>query len=249
MVLTNAIYFKARWDEPFDIDMTSDGPFHLLDGESVTVPMMKEDGDGYCGYAQGDGYQAVEVPYDGWELSMVILLPDQGEFRRVEESLDAAFLNRVTQDVSANRYLTILSMPRFEFESEFRLSNELASMGVVDAFSDRRADFSGIDGTRGLFLDAVIHKAFVAVDEKGTEAAAATAVGFRALSNIPAKKRVTIDRPFIFLIRDNGDRLGPVHGPCTRPQGSEPHRALTGPPTPGRSDGPPACLDWLWRLC
>ena len=203
MVLTNAIYFKAKWAEPFDIDLTSDRPFHLLDGQKVDVAMMRKEKDGHYGYTRGDGYQAVEIPYDGWELSMVILLPDQGEFRRVEESLDAELLGRVTQDAAANRQTVVLSMPRFKFESKFLLGSALGAMGMPDAFREFRADFSGIDGTRTLFVDAVIHKAFVAVDEKGTEAAAATAVGIDALSNRPVHRRVTVDRPFIFLIRDN----------------------------------------------
>ena len=203
MVLTNAIYFKAKWDNPFDVDLTRDGSFHLLDGQSVSVPMMQKYEDGYYGYAKGDGYQAVEIPYDGLELSMVIVLPDSGEFRRVEESLDATLFDQVMRDMGGEQHEIILTMPKFEFESTFSLKDTLMSMGMEDAFSSA-ADFSGIDGGEALYIKDVIHKAFVAVDESGTEAAAATAVIFSAesLSNqIPP--RVTIDRPFIFLIRDN----------------------------------------------
>lgn len=203
MVLTNAIYFAAKWDNPFDVDLTGNASFHLLSGRTVSVSMMAKLEDGYYGYTKGDGYQAVEIPYDGHELSMVILLPDSGEFRRVEESLDAALSDQVMDDLDGERHEIILTMPKFEFESEFSLKDVLTSMGMTDAFGGS-ADFSAIAEGEPLHIDDVIHKAFVAVDESGTEAAAATAVTFSGESMgglIP--KRVDIDRPFIFLIRDN----------------------------------------------
>jgi serpin B len=196
LVLTNAIYFNAAWRYPFDEDATNDGPFHLLDGGEVTVQMMRQ--EKFLAYAEGDGYQAVELPYDGRELSMVILLPQAGQFETFEKSLNAQRLDAVIKKLEPNQ--VALTMPRFEFESSFSLGETLAAMGMPDAFSN--ADFSGMTGNRDLFISDVVHKAFVSVDEEGTEAAAATAVIMPTSAPQGAIVEVTIDRPFIFLIRD-----------------------------------------------
>jgi len=197
LVLTNAIYFNAAWEYPFDEDMTADGPFYLLEGGQVTVPMMKQ--TEAFGYTEGEGYQAVELQYDGNELSMVILLPEAGQFQTFEEGLQA----QQVRDIIRNLQLTevALTMPKFEFDSEFSLKDTLAGMGMPVAFSGA-ADFSGMTGTPNLCISEVLHKAFVSVDEAGTEAAAATAVivGETAMPGQPVE--VTIDRPFVFLIRD-----------------------------------------------
>jgi len=197
LVLTNAIYFNAAWQYPFSEDMTRDGPFYLLDGGEVTVPMMRQTES--FGYTEGDGYQAVELPYDGRELSMVILLPQAGQFEMFEGSLDAQRVDAIVKDLKSRR--VALTMPRFEFESGFSLKETLAAMGMPVAFSGG-ADFSGMTGNRDLFISDVVHKAFVSVDEAGTEAAAATAVVME-LTAVPGPPvEVTVDRPFIFLIRD-----------------------------------------------
>ncbi len=197
LVLTNAIYFNAAWGYPFDEDMTADGPFYLLDGGQVAVPMMKQTES--FGYTEGEGYQAVELLYDGGELSMVILLPEAGNFEAFEEGLQAHHVDAIINDLQLTE--VALTMPQFEFESEFSLKDTLAGMGMPIAFSSS-ADFSGMTGKPELFISAVVHKAFVAVDEAGTEAAAATAV-IMALNAVPPPPvEVTIDRPFIFLIRD-----------------------------------------------
>jgi serpin B len=197
LVLTNAIYFNAAWEYPFDEDMTADGPFYLLDGAQVTMPMMRQTES--FGYTEGEGYQAVELRYDGEELSMVILLPESDEFEAFEEGLGAQQVSDIVSDLQPIE--VALTMPQFEFDSEFSLKDTLAEMGMPIAFSSG-ADFSGMTGNRDLFISDVVHKAFVAVDEAGTEAAAATAVivGLTALPDPPVE--VTIDRPFIFLIRD-----------------------------------------------
>jgi serpin B len=197
LVLTNAIYFNAAWDNPFEPNLTEDGPFYLLDGGEVTVPMMRQTES--FGYAEGEGYQAVELLYDGRELSMVILLPEAGEFETFEGSLDAA---RVDAIVAALAHREVaLKMPKFEFDSDFSLQDPLVAMGMPDAFAEV-ADFSGMTGNRDLFIADVIHQAFVSVDEAGTEAAAATAVIMAELA-VPAEPvEVTVDRPFVFLIRD-----------------------------------------------
>jgi len=197
LVLTNAIYFNAAWEYPFNEDVTADGHFYLLDGGQVIVPMMKQ--TEAFGYTDGEGYQAVELLYDGGELSMVILLPAPGNFEAFEEGLQA---QQVCDIISGLQFTGVaLTMPKFEFDSEFSLTDTLAGMGMPIAFSGA-ADFSGMTGSPDLFISEVLHKAFVSVDEAGTEAAAATAVivGETAIPGQPVE--VTIDHPFIFLIRD-----------------------------------------------
>jgi serpin B len=196
LVLTNAIYFNAAWEYPFEEDFTRDGVFYLPDGSEVAVPMMHQTES--FGYGEGDGYQAVELPYDGDELSMVILLPASGQFESFEEALDFEQANAIINAIG--RKEVVLTMPKFEFESEFSLGETLAALGMPVAFSGN-ADFSGMTGTRDLYIADVVHKAFVSVDEAGTEAAAATAVVME-MSAMPETVEVTIDRPFIFLIRD-----------------------------------------------
>ncbi len=198
LVLTNAIYFNAAWQYPFNENQTKEGPFYLLDGNTVTVPMMRNT-ESY-GYAEGDNYQAIELSYDGGELSMVILLPQAGQFEAFEDALDG---NRVADIIGSIGYRQVaLTMPRFTYESKFMMRGTLSDMGMRDAFMGGFADFSGINGQRTLFIDEIIHQAFVDVDETGTEAAAATAVIVAELAAPAEPKQVTIDRPFIFLIRD-----------------------------------------------
>ena len=197
LVLTNAIYFNAAWEDPFDEDITADGPFYLLDGGQVTVPMMKQTES--FGYTEGEGYQAVELLYDGDELSMVILLPKAGNFQAFEEGLQAQQVSDIISGLQPTE--VALTMPKFEFDSEFSLKDTLADMDMPIAFSGG-ADFSGMTGNRELFISDVVHKAFVAVDEAGTEAAAATAVIMPTAAPPEPTVEVTIDRPFIFLIRD-----------------------------------------------
>jgi len=197
LVLTNAIYFNAAWAYPFNGNITADGPFYLLDGGQVSVPMMKQTES--FGYTEGEGYQAVELLYDGGELSMVILLPEAGNFQAFEEGLQAQQICDVISGLQPTE--VALTMPKFEFDSEFSLKDTLAGMGMPIAFSSD-ADFSGMTGNPELFISDVVHKAFVAVDEAGTEAAAATAVIMKLTAVPEPPVEVTMDRPFIFLIRD-----------------------------------------------
>ena len=204
MVLTNAIYFNAAWLHPFEPENTRDGRFHLIGGSTVNVPMMRQTET--FGYAKGEGYQALELPYDGGELSMVILLPDRGSFSGFEESLDADVVNDATSGMSSGP--VSLTMPKFELESSFSLTETLKTMGMPDAFNRSKANLSGmgISGCPGgggnPFISDVVHKAFVLVEEEGTEAAAATGVVVTATSMPPPPIEVSVDRPFIFLIRD-----------------------------------------------
>lgn len=197
LVLTDAIYFNAAWQYPFDKNTTSNGLFHLLNGGDVTVPMMEQT-ESFC-YTEGDSYQAIELPYDGQELSMVILLPKAGQFDAFEKLLDAELVKAIIDKLETCR--VAVTMPKFEYESSFSLKQALSTLGMGVAFTSG-ADFSGIDGKRDLLIQDVLHKAFVSVDEAGTEAAAATAV-IIGLTSVPAQVvEFKIDRPFIFLIRD-----------------------------------------------
>jgi len=199
LVLANAVYFKAAWGYPFQPGATQPGAFHLLDGSSVNVPMMHEKNG--LRSMQGDGYRAVELPYAGGQLSMLILLPDDTRFGDVESRLDAGLLDATVAALQWGE--VILTMPKFKFEWSTGLADGLKALGMGDAFDREQADFSGMDGARDLYISNVLHKAYVSVDEQGTEAAAATAIIVGAAS-LPTKvAEFTIDRPFIFLIRDN----------------------------------------------
>jgi len=198
MALVNAIYFKADWLSPFDADSTQDAPFHLLDGSEVTVPTMNQ--VTFIPYAKGDGWQAIELAYQGETAAMDIILPDEGRFEDVESSLDYETASAILSGLQPTS--VTLALPKFKFESEFGLADQLAALGMPDAFDPGKADFSGMTERDDLYISAVVHKAFVAVDEKGTEAAAATAVIVGATSAPMFDVTLTIDRPFIFLIRD-----------------------------------------------
>lgn len=198
MVLVNAIYFKADWLSQFDAEDTFDSPFHLLDGSEVPVKTMHQGMN--VPYYQGDGFQAVELPYAGDTAVMDIIVPDEGNFEAFESSLSPALLDETFTGLQPT--LMMLSMPKFTFESQFNLSDTLKSMGMEDAFSAENADFSGMTAQKDLYISDVIHKAFVAVDEEGTEAAAATAVIMETAGAMMYDVTLTIDRPFLFIIRD-----------------------------------------------
>jgi serpin B len=196
-VLTNAIYFNAAWKLPFKSEETANGTFHLISGDDVTVPMMKQ--TEYFGYAESDDYLAVELPYDGDELSMVIITNKTGDFSAFENSIDLSLVQGIIDNLENTR--VALTMPKFEYESEFGLKETLMGMGMVEPFS-ASADFSGMTGNTELYIQDVVHKAFVSVDEAGTEAAAASGVIVGIVSIPPEPVIVTLDYPFIFLIRD-----------------------------------------------
>ena len=197
LVLANAIYFNAGWMHPFEEGNTKEGTFYLLDGSTVTAPFMSQEEN--FRYAEGDSYQAVELPYVGGNTSMVILLPKQGQFDSFEDSLDSDHVKRILDSLEMQNVL--LNMPKFEVESSFSLKEALTSMGMRDAFE--AADFSGINGKKDLFISEILHKAYVSVDEEGTEAAAATAVIISLTAMPEAPVEMTLDHPFIYLIRDN----------------------------------------------
>jgi serpin B len=194
LVLTNAIYFKANWSNQFDTRKTNDGQFSLLNGGQVMAPMMHQ--TEYADYTEGDGYQAVELLYKNRTLSMVVILPEQGQFEKFENTLQYAQLKEIINNLKSRQ--VILSMPKFKFDSEFDLKPTLSKMGMPIAFSGG-ADFSGISEGDG-FISGAYHDAFVSVDEQGTEAAASSTLMFQNGGGGPVE--FTMDRPFIFLIRD-----------------------------------------------
>jgi serpin B len=197
LVLTDAVYFNAAWAHPFRKEMDCNGEFNLLNGQKVGVEMMVQ--TTRFNYGEAANYQVLEMPYSGEEISMVFLVPRQGKFKSFEGSLNAKRAQAILQDVSERT--VHLTMPKFKHESSFALRKTLSSMGMPAAF--READFSGMDGTLFLSIDDVVHKALVRVDEEGTEAAAATAVAMAGGARGGQRPtELTIDRPFIFLIRD-----------------------------------------------
>ncbi|MDD2251639.1 MAG: serpin family protein [Dehalococcoidales bacterium] len=198
LVLTNAIYFNAAWLYPFDDEATTEKHFTLLNGSQVPVSIMKQ--SQRFNYSENDNYQALEIPYDGQELSMVVLLPAEGEFEAFENRLSAGMVSDIIASLSNHQ--VILSMPKFKYESGFNLKDSLSAMGMPIAFSGG-ADFSGMTGSQDLCIDEIIHKAFISVNEAGTEAAAATAVIMQTVSVPSQQVDFNINRPFIYLIRDN----------------------------------------------
>lgn len=195
LVLTNAIYLKASWMLQFDDTVA--GPFTRADGSRVDAQLMHQFET--LRYGTGDGYQLVAMPYAGG-LSMIAIVPDAGRFAAVEGALDGAKL-RGSIDGMKPRAVN-LWLPKFTFRSEARLKDALGAMGMPIAFSDS-ADFSGMTKEESLTIDEVLHQAFIAVDEKGTEAAAATAVVMRATSAPASPVELRVDRPFIFAIQDD----------------------------------------------
>ncbi len=208
LAIVNAIYFKGRWVDPFQKRATADAPFHITAAQPVTAHFMHH--DAYFKYAEPAGCQILELPYATGEpgtppgsdhLSMVVLLPHEVDgLKKLEASLsEPALKDWLTQ---AHQQKVNVTLPKFKTTAQFSLGETLDTMGMTDAFSDH-ANFSGMDGDRDLYISAVIHKAYVDVNEEGTEAAAATAVGVALTSAMPRPSPVfRADHPFIFLIRD-----------------------------------------------
>ena len=203
LVLTNAIYFKGAWRSPFKERWTRPDQFRLSAGKSVRVPMMNQTET--FGYREDEErrLQILELPYKGNDVSMVVLLPRKVDgLGQIENALSVKNLAAWTGRMKRRSVRVIL--PRFKMTSQFGLAGILAAMGMPDAF-DERADFSGMDGRKWLYISAVIHKAFVDVNERGTEAAAATAVVAKE-KGIARHQRPPVfraDHPFLFVIREN----------------------------------------------
>lgn len=200
MVLVNTLYLKAPWETPFEKELTQSTPFTTLAGESVQVPMM--DGGGPTGVpaASGDGWVAAQLAYAGAATAMTIVLPDEGRFEEVEADLVAGALPGY---LSALRpQMVVLKVPRWTFRTQAPLDGPLAALGVVDVFDHATADLSAMTRDESLYVGAVLHEVFIAVDEEGTEAAAATAVMAVATSMPVVDLELVADRPFLFVIHD-----------------------------------------------
>ena len=198
LVLTSAIYLKAGWAQTFPAHATADAPFYPdgPDHPGRTVRMMHSTAARM--YVRGDGYQAVLLPYRGGNLALAVVLPD-GPLAALTPVLAAGGVRGLLAGTA--RYEVTLALPRFRLETGFDLVAVLRRLGVQQAFTDH-ADFSGITGATRLLINAIAHKAYVDVDEQGTEAAAATAVSFRptAAFRAPQPVTMTVDRPFLFAI-------------------------------------------------
>ncbi|MHB1558833.1 MAG: serpin family protein [Isosphaeraceae bacterium] len=200
LVLTNAIYFKGDWTAPFRKESTQVAPFHLSASMTTDVPLMHQQES--FRYWAGDGLKILELPYGEGDLAMLVLLPDQIEgLPALEARLTADNLSRWQSGLRKQKVRVYL--PRFTMTSRFELADVLREMGMTRLFNPREADLSGLSSEEELAVSEVIHKAFVDVNEEGTEAAAATAVGIRTAAMIAEPPVFRADHPFVFLIRDN----------------------------------------------
>jgi serpin B len=215
LVLANAVYLKAAWTFPFPAGATADLPFHPGDdgGAPLTVPTMRLTAD--LAYLRADGYRAVLLPYQDSRLAMAVVLPDTGPPAALAPRLARGLAPLLT---GATRQSVALSLPKFRQRAGFGLIPVLQQLGVQDAFT-RAADFSGVTSAERLFIGAVVHQAYIDVDEQGTEAAAATAVAMRpmALRRGPEPVRMIVDRPFLFAITDTATGLPLFLGQVGRP--------------------------------
>ncbi|HTV20519.1 MAG TPA: serpin family protein, partial [Polyangiaceae bacterium] len=197
MVLTNALYFKARWANEFNKDLTADAPFAAQSGESVSVPMMHAQLS--TGLVVTDEYTAIALPYDQNQLELVAIMPPLGSFGAFIEGLDAATAERIAAQLQPTD--VDLSFPKLAIEAEVPLKDRLIALGMRTAFEDANADFSALSETPVVVSDA-FHRATISIDEEGTIAAAATAFVLRPTSAPPEGVGVVFDHPFVFFVRD-----------------------------------------------
>jgi serpin B len=203
LVLTNAIYFKGDWQSPFKKAATADEDFHLSAAQTVKTSLMHL--TARFNYFNGGTFQALDIPYKSGELSMVVLLPNDVEgLAALEKSLTADALKQWAGQLRGGSRV-ILTLPKFKMTESFQLSKTLSELGMGEAFQKNAADFSAMTGKRDLWISAAIHKAYIDVDEEGTEAAAATGIVMRpsAVARLQPPIVFRADHPFLFLIRDN----------------------------------------------
>jgi serpin B len=215
LVLVNAVYLDATWANQFDPNSTHDGDFTTLSGETVTAEMMSQ--SAVLPYSSGEGWQAVLLPYLQEDLDMMLIVPDQGRFAEVEGQLADGLIDTAAGTVKWDLEVA-LTMPKFKFRTQTYLTQALGALGMKAAFNPDAADFSGMTKQESLYISDVIHEAYIDVDEEGTEAAAATAVVMRLTSAMPTQPvELTIDRPFIFVIRDRPTGMVLFMGRVTDP--------------------------------
>jgi len=198
LVLVNAVYLDATWASPFSHDATFDAPFTLLDGTEVSVATMHAPLS--ARYGRGEGWQAIDLPYTGDEFSMLIVVPDEGRFAEIEALVAGGLLDEARASLEQSQ--VDLALPKFEMRNQLSLVDALRALGMTAAFDPESADFTGISVEAQLYVTDVIHEAFIAVDEDGTEAAAATAVINGATSMPVDVIALDIDRPFLFFLQD-----------------------------------------------
>ncbi len=201
LIITNAVYFKGDWLLPFDANHTSNFPFHVR-GAAETTPAATMHQTAQVGYMENDSFQAIELPYAHSNLAMLIVLPKATDgFPAVEAHLDTDLLGTIDKGLGNDR--VAIALPKFKFAASLDLAQPLTELGMKAAFDPSAADFSGMDNQRDLYVSGVVHQAYVAVDEKGTEAAAATGIMVGATAIImPPPQEFRADHPFIFAIRD-----------------------------------------------
>lgn len=202
LVVVNTLYFKGKWQKPFDKQATREEEFHLEGGKVKRVPMMHQSGK--FDYLRGDGFQAVALPYGAGELSFYLFLPDEG--RSLQAFLKELTTERWAQWLKGFKPMEgDVGLPRFRIEATYPLKEPLQAMGITDAFDPEKADLSGVapltDGR--LFITKALQKAVVEVDEEGTKAAAATGVVVSVTAYNPNRFTLIANRPFFFIIRHN----------------------------------------------
>jgi serpin B len=223
LVLTNAIYFLGDWLYSFDPEQTTESTFFLANGSNVQTPIMslnKPDEQVGMYYSRVGNVRALDFPYKGDRLTMTVLLPDEGEFFAFETSLSTSVINELTGALDSVELQ--VSLPKFEFTyGTVKLKQAMKTLGMIDAFDGSLADFSGIDGTDLLYIDNIYHKAFISVDEEGTEAAAATAVVLVWESAGADEVVFNANRPFVYLIRDKATGMILFMGRVVDPSATE----------------------------
>jgi serpin B len=220
LVLVNAVYFKGRWAAPFSAEMTADADFTRDSGEKVKVRMMGAPGTRSADYNENDRLQALRLPYAGGGLAMLVLLPRPGvTLASLEQELTPEKLKELRSGLYTQKVKAFL--PRFSFSTDYQLNRSLADMGMPEAFTER-ADFSGMDSSKRLYIQKAVHKAFVEVNEEGTEAAAATGVAMGLKSMVMDFTVFRADRPFLFFIEDAATGLvlfmGRMENPAAQQQ-------------------------------
>jgi serpin B len=197
LVLVNALYLKVSWATPFEPTSTSDGPFTRLDGSAATVPFMHA-GSLHVPAVVGDGYAAVDLPYASGDLSMLVIVPDPGNYAAIEAGLGTSFVSKV--DAALTNEPVDLAFPKFQSESQIGLKDVIqGDLGITGLFNA-----GGLDGIgQQIEVSDAVHAAKITVDEAGTEAAAATAIMVAATGMPLPGVAITVDRPFLYLIRDN----------------------------------------------
>ena len=197
MILTNAIYFKGLWKTPFDSEKTQEQEFEISPAASIMVPMMHSSSEMTCNYTETETMQILELPYQGDMLSMVILLPKNTDINTVEQIV--TYRNFSEWKTSLTQREVRVALPAFKLETRYQIKNYLMDMGMVTPFT-YDADFSGMTGSDELYIEKVVHQAVVEVNEKGSEAAAATSVHMASKIVIDFVS-FEADHPFIFIIQ------------------------------------------------